>query len=77
MSVWTALVAATLVGWLLRLETAAQAAGLIAAALAVVKVRLIGHGFMGLGAAARPLRTAFDVYLMVLLVTLVVGYLWG
>lgn len=74
-AVWLLLVIATLVSW-----ESAQAGGdhrLTTSAvlvIAFVKVRFIGLDFMELRSAPRPLRTVFELWLLVVCAALLVLY---
>ena len=75
--VWAALMAATLVSWVL--GTAArgdvQAATAAALAIAFLKVRYVGLDFMEVRGAAAPLRAAFEGWVLVVGVVVVGLYL--
>ncbi len=75
---WMLLIAATVVsvesvrGWLAASgETAAAMAVLI---IAFVKVRIVGREFMELRRAPRAARLAFDAWVLVMCVTLILLY---
>jgi hypothetical protein len=80
--VWLALVAATCAAWTLgvdhaRTSDAVHAGTAFALAVAFAKVLFVGRDFMDLRRAPRPLLWAFQGWVVVIGLTLVVLYLRG
>jgi hypothetical protein len=72
--VWVLLLCLTFVSFAVGIEqgaSVASAAAVVIVGLALFKVRLIGMHFMDIRAAPRPLRFAFEGYVLAVFATLV------
>ena len=75
--VWLALVAATIVSWVVGADhEVGSGVAVLVLALAVIKVRFVGLDFMELRNAPLPLRGVFEAYCIILWMVLAGMYLW-
>lgn len=77
--IWALLVAATLISWGSSAEhnEGLNWVALLIIAIAFVKVRFVGLDFMELREAPRPLRAAFEIWLVVLAGVLMALHAFG